>query len=184
MVRADSDPAVGSARCRVESTRRRGRRCTTRKASSSAHGPGSTAPYARWRRRRGCAMRRPSSCSATSSMRRAIATRPAHFFTAVSNNSSAAHPVGHWTRPDRVGVGRSCARRCRRGGTPARRRHIALRHAGPWFLIVDALSSRHLAVRRGTPMRRSRWCGSLKIRELHDRFAFVYALVPLAAAAR
>ena len=34
-------------------------------------------------------------------------------------------------------------------------------------------------------MRRSRWCvkASRCIRELHDKFAFVYALVPLAAAA-
>ena len=37
----------------------------------------------------------------------------------------------------------------------------------------------------GTPMRRSRWCvkASHSIRQLHDTFAFVYALVPLAAAA-
>ncbi len=60
-----------------------------------------------------------------------------------------------------------------------------LRHAGPYFLTT-ALHVRAIhAVRRGNPdeaialVREGLTC----IREIHDRFAFVYALVPLAAAA-
>jgi predicted ATPase/DNA-binding XRE family transcriptional regulator len=60
-----------------------------------------------------------------------------------------------------------------------------LRHAGPWFL-ARALSVRAiLAVRRGHAdetialVRES----LTRIRELHDKFLFMYALVPLAAAA-
>jgi tetratricopeptide (TPR) repeat protein len=60
-----------------------------------------------------------------------------------------------------------------------------LRHAGPWFLTWTLYVRAILAVRRGEPddaiahVRES----LTRIRELKDRFAFVYALVPLAAAA-
>ena len=60
-----------------------------------------------------------------------------------------------------------------------------LRHAGPWFLTLALYVRAILAVRRGNPdeaialVRES----LTHIRELHDKFAFVYALVPLAAAA-
>jgi predicted ATPase/DNA-binding XRE family transcriptional regulator len=60
-----------------------------------------------------------------------------------------------------------------------------LRHAGPWFLTWALYARAILAVRRGNAdtaialIRES----LTRIRELHDRFAFVYALVPLAAAA-
>jgi predicted ATPase/DNA-binding XRE family transcriptional regulator len=61
----------------------------------------------------------------------------------------------------------------------------ALRHAGPWFLNLPLYIRAILAVRRGDPdraialARESVECS----RDLHDRFAFVYALIPLAAAA-
>ena len=60
-----------------------------------------------------------------------------------------------------------------------------LRHAGPWFLTWALYARAILAVRRGQAdeaiafVRQSLTC----IRDLHDKFAFVYALVPLAAAA-
>ncbi|PWT85238.1 MAG: hypothetical protein C5B57_03300, partial [Blastocatellia bacterium] len=60
-----------------------------------------------------------------------------------------------------------------------------LREAGPWFLTWALYVRAILAVRRGNPddaialARES----LTRIRELHDKFAFVYALVPLAAAA-
>jgi predicted ATPase/DNA-binding XRE family transcriptional regulator len=60
-----------------------------------------------------------------------------------------------------------------------------LRHAGPWFLTWALYVRAILAVRRGKAdeaialVRES----LTRIRELHDKFAFVYALVPLAAAA-
>jgi hypothetical protein len=60
-----------------------------------------------------------------------------------------------------------------------------LRHAGPWFLTWALYARAILAVRRGHAsaaialVRES----LTRIRELHDKFAFVYALVPLAAAA-
>jgi hypothetical protein len=60
-----------------------------------------------------------------------------------------------------------------------------LRHAGPWFLSLGVYVRAALAVRRGNPdqaialVRES----LTRIRELHDKFAFVYTLVPLAAAA-
>jgi predicted ATPase/DNA-binding XRE family transcriptional regulator len=59
-----------------------------------------------------------------------------------------------------------------------------LRHAGPWFLTWALYVRAILAVRRGNPdgaialVRES----LTRIRDLHDKFAFVYALVPLAAA--
>jgi predicted ATPase/DNA-binding XRE family transcriptional regulator len=60
-----------------------------------------------------------------------------------------------------------------------------LRDAGPWFLTWALYVRAILAVRRGNPdeaivlVRES----LTRIRALHDKFAFVYALVPLAAAA-
>ena len=60
-----------------------------------------------------------------------------------------------------------------------------LRQAGPWFLTWALYARAILAVRRGNPdeaitlVRES----LSRIRELHDKFALVYALVPLAAAA-
>jgi len=60
-----------------------------------------------------------------------------------------------------------------------------LQHAGPWFLTWALYVRAVLAVRRGNPdeaialVRES----LTRIRELHDKFAFVYSLVPLAAAA-
>jgi len=60
-----------------------------------------------------------------------------------------------------------------------------LRQAGPWFLTWALYARAILAVRRGNPdgaialVRES----LTRIRQLHDKFAFVYALVPLAAAA-
>ena len=61
----------------------------------------------------------------------------------------------------------------------------SLQHAGPWFLHLGLYIRAILAVRRGKPdeaiavMRTS----LNYVRELQDKFAFVYALVPLAAAA-
>ncbi len=61
----------------------------------------------------------------------------------------------------------------------------ALRDAGPWFLLLTLYVRAILAVRRGNPdeaislVRES----VTRIRELHDKFEFVYAMVPLAAAA-
>jgi predicted ATPase/DNA-binding XRE family transcriptional regulator len=60
-----------------------------------------------------------------------------------------------------------------------------LRDAGPWFGSLNIQRRANLAVLRGNPdqaialVRES----LLRIRALHDRFAFVYALIPLAAAA-
>jgi predicted ATPase/DNA-binding XRE family transcriptional regulator len=60
-----------------------------------------------------------------------------------------------------------------------------LRHAGPWFLNLPLYIRAILAVRRGNPdeaialVRES----LIRSRELHDKFAFVFALVPLATAA-
>jgi predicted ATPase/DNA-binding XRE family transcriptional regulator len=60
-----------------------------------------------------------------------------------------------------------------------------LRHAGPWFLARALLVRAILAVRRGAPdeaialVRQS----LIHIRDLQDKWAFVHAAVPLAAAA-
>ena len=60
-----------------------------------------------------------------------------------------------------------------------------LRHAGPWFLNLPLYIRAILAVRRGKPeeaialVHETLRCS----RELHDKFAFVYALTPLAVAA-
>jgi len=62
---------------------------------------------------------------------------------------------------------------------------FALRNAGPWFLSLGLYIRGILAVRRGAPdeaialVRES----LTSIRNLQDKFAFVYAVVPLAAAA-
>jgi predicted ATPase/DNA-binding XRE family transcriptional regulator len=60
-----------------------------------------------------------------------------------------------------------------------------LRHAGPWFLTRAFLVRAILAVRRGNPDEAIAFVREslTRIRELHDKFALVYALVPLAAAA-
>ena len=60
-----------------------------------------------------------------------------------------------------------------------------LQHAGPWFLNLPLYIRANLAVQRGQAdaaieyVRESLCCS----RALHDKFAFVYALTPLAAAA-
>jgi hypothetical protein len=60
-----------------------------------------------------------------------------------------------------------------------------LRHVGPWFLNLPLYIHANLAVRRGDAdaaialIRESLCCS----REVHDRFSFVFALTPLAAAA-
>ena len=60
-----------------------------------------------------------------------------------------------------------------------------LRDAGPWFLSLGTYLRAVLAVQRGTPDRAIALVGEslTRIRELHDKFAFVYTLIPLAAAA-
>jgi predicted ATPase/DNA-binding XRE family transcriptional regulator len=61
----------------------------------------------------------------------------------------------------------------------------ALGTAGPWFLLLTLYLRAVLAVRRGEPDAALAFVHDslTRIRELHDRFAFAYALVPLAAAA-
>jgi len=61
----------------------------------------------------------------------------------------------------------------------------ALGDAGPWFLSLGSYVRTILALRRGKPDHAiARIRESLtRIRALHDKFAFVYTLVPLAAAA-
>jgi predicted ATPase/DNA-binding XRE family transcriptional regulator len=60
-----------------------------------------------------------------------------------------------------------------------------LRNAGPWFLMPVLYVRAILAVRRGSADEAIALVREnlTRIRELHDKFAFVYALVPLAAAA-
>jgi predicted ATPase/DNA-binding XRE family transcriptional regulator len=60
-----------------------------------------------------------------------------------------------------------------------------LRQAGPWFLMPVLYVRAILAVRQGHADEAIALVREnlVRIRELHDRFAFVYALVPLAAAA-
>jgi len=61
----------------------------------------------------------------------------------------------------------------------------ALQHAGPWFVTRATFVRSLLALRRGNPddaIAMVRDCLT-RIRELQDKFALVYALVPLAAAA-
>jgi predicted ATPase/DNA-binding XRE family transcriptional regulator len=60
-----------------------------------------------------------------------------------------------------------------------------LRHAGPWFSSLALYVRGILEVRRGNPDKAIALSREslTHIRKLHDKFAFVYALVPLAAAA-
>jgi predicted ATPase/DNA-binding XRE family transcriptional regulator len=60
-----------------------------------------------------------------------------------------------------------------------------LRQAGPWFLTWALYVRAILAVRRRNPDEAVALIAEslTRIRELHDKFAFVYTLVPLAAAA-
>jgi predicted ATPase/DNA-binding XRE family transcriptional regulator len=60
-----------------------------------------------------------------------------------------------------------------------------LRHAGPWFLTWALYVRAILAVRRKRPNEAIALVSEslTLIRQLHDKFAFVYALVPLASAA-
>jgi predicted ATPase/DNA-binding XRE family transcriptional regulator len=60
-----------------------------------------------------------------------------------------------------------------------------LRPGGPWFLSLVLYERAVIAVRRGRPDDAIAWTREnlTYVRELHDTFAFVYALVPLAAAA-
>jgi tetratricopeptide (TPR) repeat protein len=60
-----------------------------------------------------------------------------------------------------------------------------LRHSSPWFLALVSFRRATLAVRRGNPDEAIAWVrDSLTLfRQLQDKFAIVYALVPLAAAA-
>jgi len=60
-----------------------------------------------------------------------------------------------------------------------------LRHAGPWYSSLALYVRAVLAVRRGQPDEAIAVVREtlLQIRSLHDKFAFVYALLPLAAAA-
>jgi predicted ATPase/DNA-binding XRE family transcriptional regulator len=62
---------------------------------------------------------------------------------------------------------------------------FALRHAGPWFLELGLYIRAVLAVRRGNADRAIAFAREslARVLKLQDRFAFVYALVPLAAAA-
>ena len=62
---------------------------------------------------------------------------------------------------------------------------LVLRDAGSWFLSFGLWMRALLAVRRGNPDEAIAWAHEslARIRALHDRYAFVYALVPLAAAA-
>jgi ATP/maltotriose-dependent transcriptional regulator MalT len=62
---------------------------------------------------------------------------------------------------------------------------VTLRQAGPWFLLLALYVRAVLAVRRGSPDEALALAREslTRIRDLQDKFAFVYALVPLAAAA-
>ena len=60
-----------------------------------------------------------------------------------------------------------------------------LRHSGPWFLALVLFRRATLAVQRGNPDEAIAWVReSLTLfRQVQDKFAIMYALVPLAAAA-
>jgi predicted ATPase/transcriptional regulator with XRE-family HTH domain len=62
---------------------------------------------------------------------------------------------------------------------------LTLRQAGPWFMLLPLYVRAILAVRRGNAGRAIALVreGLIRIRELRDKFAFVYMLVPLVAAA-
>ena len=93
--------------------------------------------------------------------------------------------LGSWKRAERVGVGGPGDGRRRSGGAPARRGHVGASRRRPVVPVLTLYVRAILAVRREQPdeaiglVRQS----LTRIRELHDKFAFVYALVPLAAAA-
>ncbi len=61
----------------------------------------------------------------------------------------------------------------------------ALRDVGPWFLGLTRYLRALVAIRRGRPDDAIAWIRDTftDLRALHERFAFVYSLVPLAAAA-
>jgi predicted ATPase/DNA-binding XRE family transcriptional regulator len=60
-----------------------------------------------------------------------------------------------------------------------------LRGTGPWFLLLVLYLRAVLAVRRGNPDEALGFVRAslVQIRDLHDKFAFVFALVPLGSAA-
>jgi predicted ATPase/DNA-binding XRE family transcriptional regulator len=62
---------------------------------------------------------------------------------------------------------------------------LELRHTGPWFMALTLNVCAILAVRRGNADEAIAFVREslTHILELHDKFAFVYALIPLAAAA-
>jgi predicted ATPase/DNA-binding XRE family transcriptional regulator len=62
---------------------------------------------------------------------------------------------------------------------------LVLRHSGPWFLALVSYRRATLAVQRGNADEAIAWAReSLTLfRQLNDKFAIVYALAPLAAAA-
>ena len=97
----------------------------------------------------------------------------------------AGDPVGARECVEWDGGGRACDRRPAQAERLLDEATSVLRHAGPWFLSLTRYVRAILAVRRGNAdeaiglVRES----LTRIRELHDKFAFVYALVPLAAAA-
>jgi predicted ATPase/DNA-binding XRE family transcriptional regulator len=61
----------------------------------------------------------------------------------------------------------------------------ALKGTGAWFMLIALYLRAVLAVRRGNPNEAIGWVREslVRIRHLRDKFAFVYILVPLAAAA-
>jgi ATP/maltotriose-dependent transcriptional regulator MalT len=76
-------------------------------------------------------------------------------------------------------------------GDTARAEHLldeaepVLQQCGSWFMLIALYLRATLALRRGKPDEAIGWVREslVCIRRLRDRFAFVYALVPLAAAA-
>jgi hypothetical protein len=67
----------------------------------------------------------------------------------------------------------------------AAKRPRALGEAGPWFLMLTLYVRAILAVRRGSLDEALGFVREslTRVRDLHDKFAFIYALVPLAAVA-
>ncbi len=130
--------------------------------------------------------RRLSICWGTSNMPSATWTRLALDSPAVSKGS------GRWRSRGALGMSlNGMAKVALAIGDAAEAERLldeatsALRHAGPWFLALVSYRRATLAVRRGNAdeaialVRES----LTLFRQLHDKFAFVYALVPLAAAA-
>ena len=187
VVRAGSESAVPSARSRVESAGWRGHdvvlagRARARHASRSrAPSTSPTAPATRkW-------SRRLSISWVTSNM--PLATRP---WLALD---LACSVEGFRTLGISWGVGNSLngiAKVALSVGDAAEAERLldeatsVLRRAGPWFLALVSFRRATLAVQRGTPDQAIALVReSLTLfRQLHDKFAIVYALVPLAAAA-